>query len=111
MGVRSERFRAALAPWAGLVAGTLGGALAHQAGSEGVFDECNSSPGLVLIVCLVGLVIVGAGALESRGVFRGNAEGPARRLVAAVSIGTAALIAFAIVLPILASLVIPKCYA
>jgi len=113
MGVstRSERLREAFAPWAGLVAGTIGGAVAHQAGSEGVFDECASSPGLVIIVCLVGLAIVAVGALVSWPVFRTREEGPARRLVAAVSLATDALIAFAILLPVIASLVIPPCYA
>jgi hypothetical protein len=113
MGVsgRWERFRDAFAPWAGLAAATLGGAFAHQVGSQGVFDECNSSPGLVLVVCLIGIAIAGAGALESWGVFRSSGEGPARKLVAAVSLATVALVAFAIILPIVASLVIPACYA
>jgi hypothetical protein len=111
MGVRSERFREGFAPWAGLVTATIGGGFAHQVGSEGVFDECNSSPGLVLVVCAIGLLVVAVGALESWGVFRSEAQGPARHLVAAISVGTDALVAFAVILPILASLVIPGCYA
>jgi hypothetical protein len=112
MGVsgRWERFREGFAPWAGLAAGTLGGALAHQVGSQGVFDECNSSPALVLTVCAIGLFIIAAGAVESWGVFRADAEGPARRLVAAISLGTGALVVFAILLPAIASMVIPACY-
>ena len=113
MGVSGsgERFRGAFAPWAGLVAGVLGGAFAHQIGSEGVFDECNSSPALVIVVCLVGLAIIAVGALQSWPVFRADAEGPARRLIATVSLATDALVAFAIILPVVASLVIPQCYA
>ena len=113
MGVsgRWERFRAGFAPWAGLVAATLGGALAHQAGSQGVFDECNSSPALVLVICLVGIVIVALGALESWPIFRSRTDGPARQLLAAISVGTAALVVFAVILPVIASLVIPRCFA
>jgi len=113
MGVsgRYERFREAFAPWAGLAAGMLGGAIAHQAGSEGVFDECNSSPGLVIVACLVGLAIIAAGALLSWPVFRARSEGPARRLIATISLGTDALVGFAVLLPIIASFVIPRCYA
>jgi hypothetical protein len=112
MGVsgRWERLRGAFAPWAGLVAATFGGALSHQAGSEGVFDECNSSPGLVLVVCLVGLAIIAVGAFESWLVARAGAEGPSRRLVATVSLGTAGLVAFAVILPIIAAAVIPGCF-
>ena len=113
MGVssRGERFREAFAPWAGLVGGILGGAFAHQVGSQGVFDECNSSPALVIVVCLIGLAIIAVGALQSWPVFRTDTEGPARRLIATVSLATDALVAFAIVLPVIASLVIPQCYA
>ena len=112
MGVsgRTERFRDRFAPWAGLAAATVGGALAHQVGSQGVFDECHSSPALVIVVGLIGIVIAAVGALESRGVFQSEGEGPARRLVAAVSLGSAALVSFAILLSVIASLVIPGCF-
>jgi hypothetical protein len=113
MGVssRREHLREAFAPWAGLVSGVIGGAFSHQAGSQGVFDECNSSPGLVILVCLVGLAIIAIGALESWPIARRQSEGPARRLIATISLATDALIAFAILLPVIAALVIPKCYA
>ena len=109
MGV-SAKFRDTFAPWAGLVAATLGGALAHQVGSQGVFDECNSSPELVIVVGLIGIAIVVVGALESQGVFRSESEAPARKLVAAVSLGAAAFVSLAIILAVLASLVIPGCF-
>jgi hypothetical protein len=113
MGVTSrwQRFRDTFAPWAGLTAATLGGAFAHQVGSEGVFDECASSPSLVLVVCLIGALIAAVGALQSWAVFRSNTEAPARKLIAAISLGTAALVGFAVFLPILASLMIPQCHA
>ena len=113
MGVsgRWERFRDAFAPWSGLALGTVAGAFAHQVGSEGVFDECASSPGLVLTVCIIGAAIAALGALESWTIFRSDTEGPARKFVATISVGTAALVGFAVFLPIVASLVIPQCHA
>ena len=110
MGV-SAKFRDTFAPWAGLAAATLGGALAHQVGSQGVFDECNSSPELVIVVGLIGIAIVMVGALESYGVFRSDSEAPARKLIAAVSLGAAAFVSLAIILAVTASLVIPGCFA
>ena len=113
MGVseRTRRFREGFAPWAGLAAATLGGAIAHQVGSEGVFDECNSSPALVIVVGLIGIAIAAAGAFESWGVFQSESEGPARKLLAAVSLGAAGFVSLAIVYAIIASLVIPACFA
>jgi hypothetical protein len=108
---RWHGFRDAFAPWAGLAAATLGGAFSHQVGSDGVFDECASSPGLVLTVCFIGAAVAAVGAFESWAVFRTDAEAPARKLIAAVSLGTAALVTFAVFLPIVASLVIPQCHA
>ena len=112
MGVsgRWERFRDAFAPWSGLALGTLAGAFAHQVGSEGVFDECNSSPALVVTVAAIAAVVLAIGALQSWGVFRSDAEGHARKLVAIISVGTAVLVAYAIFLPLVASLVIPACF-
>jgi uncharacterized membrane protein YidH (DUF202 family) len=113
MGVsdRWEHLRDGFAPWAGLAAATLGGGFAHQVGSESVFDECASSPELVLTVCIIGAAIAALGALESWTVFRSDSEAPARKLIATVSLGTAALVVFAVCLPIVASLVIPQCHA
>ena len=76
-----------------------------------MFDECNSGPLFVIVVCAVGLAIIAIGALLSWPVFRSGTEGPVRRLIATVSLATDALVAFAILLPAIASLVIPRCYA
>lgn len=98
-------------PWAGLVAGTIGAALAHQFGSEGTFDDCAAiSPVPLLVVSLIGLAFAIAGGVGSWGVLRDESEGPARRVIATVSVGAAALFIFAILLPMVASLVIPPCY-
>ena len=99
-------------PWAGIAGAALGGGLAHQIGSDTVLNDClDGSPTVVLLACLLGLIIVGAGAFGSWIVWRGDREGPARRLIASVSLMTAALLAFAITLPMFASLIIPRCYS
>lgn len=98
-------------PWAGLVAGIVGGALAHQFGSDGTFDDCAViSPVPLLIIALLSLALVVVGGLESLRVVRSESETPARRVVAIVSIGMAALFIMAIVLPMIASLVLPPCF-
>ena len=109
--MRSERIRDRFMPWAGLALGTLGAGLAHQIGAEATFQDCQfSSPAIVILGAIVGLLLVGLGALGSWRVYGGDGEGPARRLVATVSMMACALFALAIVLPIIASLVIPRCW-
>lgn len=100
------------APWAGIALGALGLGLAHQLGSDNVFNDCRSaSPAVVLIACLAGLVIIAAGAAISWKVWRRHDEGPARKLIASVSLMIAGLFAFALLLPMIASLVLPACHA
>jgi hypothetical protein len=101
-----------LLPWAGLVLGALGGGLAHQVGSDSTFNDCAfASPVIVWIGGLAGLSIVLAGAALSWSVWRRRTEGPARRLIAGVSMMTATLLTLAIILPLIAALVIPPCHA
>ena len=108
---RSSEIRDLFMPWAGLVAGTIGGALAHQFGSEDVFNSCRAiSPVPLLIVCVVSLLLVVAGGWESWRVVRADAETPARKIVGIISVGCIALFAMAILLPMVASLVIPPCF-
>ncbi|HYI43810.1 MAG TPA: hypothetical protein VD768_09335 [Sphingomicrobium sp.] len=98
-------------PWAGLVAGMGGAGLAHQVGSEGMFNDCAAvSPGPILIVSLIGLALTAAGAFASLRVYREKSDRSSRHLIATVSLGLAALFAMAILLPMVASLVIPPCY-
>ena len=100
------------APWSGLVVGLAGTGLVHQFGSEATFNHCAAaSPVPILIGSIVGIVVTFAAALESWRVARNSSEGPSRRLVGIVSVGTAALFVMAMLLPMIASLVIPQCFA
>jgi hypothetical protein len=107
----SERIRDGFMPWAGLALGTTGFFLAHQLGSDATFQDCRvGSPWIVIVATLLGLALVGAGTLGSWRVYAADSEGPARRLVAAVSLMACALFAIGILLPFLAALVIPRCW-
>ena len=99
-------------PWAGMIGGSLGFALAHQIGSDSVFNNCDAaSPWAVIIGTLIGLLLIGGGAFSSWGVMRGRGEGPARQLIATVSVLACALFLLAIVLPAIAAMIIPRCFA
>jgi hypothetical protein len=107
----SGEMRDLFMPWAGLVAGTIGAGIAHQFGSEGTFNSCiGISPVPLLIVSAICLLLIAVGGLESWRVVRGDAETPARKIVAIISLGCVALFVLAILLPMVASLVIPPCY-
>ena len=108
----SERIRDTFMPWAGLALGTTGFFLAHQLGSDSTFQDCRvGSPWIVILGTVLGLVIIAAGALGSWRVYAAQAEAPARRLVALVSLLSCALFAMATILPFIAALVIPQCWA
>jgi hypothetical protein len=108
---KRQAFKFHFMPWAGLVGGLLGAGLTHQIGSEGMFNDCAAiAPVPILLTGLVGLALVASGAFASWTVFRGKAEVPTRKLVSTISLGSAALFAMAILLPMVASLVIPQCY-
>jgi hypothetical protein len=110
--VKSERIRDRFMPWAGLALGTLGAGLAHQIGSDSTFQDCQfSSPSVVFLGTIIGIVLVTLGALWSWRVYAAESETPARKLVAVVSLMACGLFALAIVLPFIASLVIPRCWA
>ena len=110
--MRTERIRDRFMPWAGLALGTLGGGLAHQIGAESTFQDCAfSSPLMVVVATILGLALVALGALGSWSIYSADAETPARRMVAAVSLMACAIFAVAIILPLIASLVIPRCWA
>ena len=99
-------------PWAGLALGTLGGVLAHQIGSDSTFQDCRvGSPLIVIIATILGLVLVALGALGSWRVYAADGEAagaPAGRDRVADG---CAIFALAIILPFIASLVIPRCWA
>ena len=109
--MKKAEARDLLMPWAGLIAGLIGMAVVHQVGSEGVFDSCAVvSPVPLLIVAVLGIALALAGGLASLGVLRGDSETPVRKLVATISLGMVGLFAFAMLLPMIASLVIPPCF-
>ncbi len=108
---RAEEMRVVFMPWAGLVAAIVGGVLAHQFGSQGTFNNCAAiSPLPLLIVSALSLLLVILGGLESWRVVKADSETPARKVVAIVSVGLAALFMMAILLPVIASLMLPPCF-
>jgi phosphoglycerol transferase MdoB-like AlkP superfamily enzyme len=110
--VNTERARDRFMPWGGLALGTLGVALAHQLGGDSTFQKSDlGSPWIVIIGTIVGLALIATGAFASWRVFGAEGEAPARRLIATVSLMAAALFALAILLPFVAAMVIPPCWA
>ena len=108
----SERIRDGFMPWAGLALGTTGYFLAHQIGSDATFQDCTvGSPWIVILGTIIGLAIIGAGAFGSWGIYAAHGESPARRLIAVVSLMATALFAIGVILPFIAALVIPRCWA
>ena len=108
----SERIRDGFMPWAGLALGTVGYFLAHQLGSDSTFQDCRvGSPWIVLVAMLASLLVIALGALGSWRVYDSKGEGPARRLVAIVGLLACVLFAIGVVLPFIAALVIPQCWA
>ena len=99
-------------PWAGLALGTLGYFVQHQLGSDASFQDCSvASPWIVILATIIGLLIISAGALGSWRIFASRSEPPARRLVAAVGLMACSLYAIGTILPFIAALVIPRCWA
>ena len=99
------------APWAGLVVGVTAWAVAHQFGADGMFDDCGAfAPGPLLLVAAIAIVVTAFAGFLSWGAFRRKGTGDARRVIAVVSVGLAALFCLAIIYPILAALIIPPCF-
>jgi hypothetical protein len=110
--VNGERARDRFMPWAGLALGTTGFFLAHQLGSDSTFQDCRvGSPLMVTIGTIAGLLIIGLGALGSWRVYGADGEGPARRMVAIVSMLACIFFTMAVILPLIASMIIPRCWA
>jgi hypothetical protein len=107
-----RRFRDGFMPWAGLALGTTGFFLAHQLGSNATFQDCRvGSPWFVIAGTIIGLALIILGALGSWRIYATSGEASVRRVIAAVSLMSAALFALAIILPVIAALVIPQCWA
>ena len=110
--MKTERMRDQFMPWGGLALGTAGYFIAHQIGSDAVFQDCVASdPWLVFVAAIIGLALVGFGALMSYRIFSNAAEAPSRKLVAVVSLLSCALYVRALLLPVIAALIIPQCWA
>jgi hypothetical protein len=110
--VNTERIREGFMPWAGLALGTVGYFITHQLGSDSTFQDCRvGSPMMVVVAMIVGLAIIGLGALGSWRVYAGDGETPSRRLVSTVGLLACALYAMGVVLPFIAAMVIPRCWA
>jgi hypothetical protein len=98
-------------PWAGLAIGIVSAAVVHQFGSEGVFDHCKPiSPVPLIVVALIGIAVTIGAGVASWGVIRGEDETQARKVVAVISVGSAALFVFSMILPVIAAVVLPPCY-
>ena len=110
--MKTTSIRDGFMPWAGLALGTAGYFFAHQLGSDSTFQDCRvGSPLIVLLGTVLGLAIIGAGALGSWRVYAAESEAPARRLIAAVGLLACCLYAIGVVLPLIAALIIPRCWA
>jgi hypothetical protein len=110
--VNTDRIRDGFMPWAGLALGTTGFFVAHQLGSDATFQDCRvGSPLIVIVGTILGLALIAGGALGSWRIYAAEGEGPARRLVAVVSLLATALFALGVLLPFIAALVIPRCWA
>lgn len=110
--MKTEPIRDGFMPWSGLALGTTGYFLTHQLGSDSTFQDCRvGSPLMVIVATITGLAIIALGALGSWRVYEGEGEGPARRLVSIVGLLACALYAMGVILPFIASLVIPRCWA
>jgi len=106
---RSTSIFEAFMPWAGLVVGLVAAGFVHQFGSDSTFDHCEAmTPVPLFIVAVVGLVAtLGAGFVSWQGVRTSDGT---RRAVSVISVGMAALFAFAIILPVIATMLIPRCF-
>lgn len=102
-----------MAPWLGILAAGVGWGLAHQVASNAVFDDCRVGDGwFVALVCLAGLIITLAGGYYSYDVWRqGDKESEGRRFLGLLGAFLAALAAFAILLPALSWVLLPRCVA
>lgn len=107
---RSSNLAQLMSPWAGLILGVLAVAFVHQFGSDSTFDKCAAVvPGPVLAVAAVGLLVCAASGFISWRSLRGE-DIPSRRVVAVISVGCTAVLGLAILLPMIATLMLPPCF-
>ena len=108
---RAAQIRDNLMPWMGLAGGGTTYALFHQIGSDGAFQNCALvSPWGVLIAGLLSIVaIAGSGWLSWRAA-RAAGEGGTRWFIGTISSMLTVLLLFATILPMIAALLIPRCF-
>ena len=110
--MKVKSIRDGFMPWAGLALGTTGYFLTHQVGSDSTFQDCRvGSPLVVILAMIAGLAVIALGAFWSWAVYSSREESPARRLIAVVGLVVCALYTIGVVLPAIASLMIPRCWA
>ncbi len=101
-----------LAPWLGMVGAAMGWILAHQLGSNTVFDDCRvGDGGFVLMTGLLGLSFVIGGGYFSWDVWRRAEETEGRRFIGLLGFLLALLTGFAIILQTASGLKLPACAA
>ena len=97
-------------PVIGIVLVAAGWALAHQLGSDSVFDDCASSGGVtVVLASLLGLLVVALGGLYC--LPGSDMAGSGRRFLGILGALLALIAGFSIVLQIAAGLILPACAA
>ena len=100
----------AFKPWTGLVVGIISVAFVHQFGSDSTFDKCAVVvPGAVFAVATAGFILCTISGIISFRSIKGETN-LSRRVVAVISAGCAAFFGFAILLPMIATLVLPPCF-
>jgi hypothetical protein len=103
-------FREAFTPWAGLIVSLIAVAFVHQFGSGNSFDHCwAAAPLPILVVATLGLIACVIAGVVSWRSLRGEDE-IAGRVIATVSVGCAAVFGLAIILPMIATVVLPPCF-
>jgi hypothetical protein len=101
-----------MAPWLGLLGAGFGWGLAHQLGSNSVFDDCRTgTPLFIVAVSLVALLIALAGGYFSWDIWHRGKETEGRRFLGLLGTLLTAIASFAIVLQAVSSLIIPRCLA
>jgi hypothetical protein len=98
-----------LKPWAGLIAGMGAAGLQHQLVSDSMHFDCRYGD-YDLLVGLLALVVIAAGALVSWSAVRANPDPDStRRFVAHMSLMAAVLFALMVLWGIMAGAILPAC--
>jgi hypothetical protein len=94
-------------PILGILLVVAGWFAAHQAGSDGIYDQCARGGSYVIVVSLIGLLVTAAGGLYCYLATRGGGSG--RRFFGLTGALLGVLAGFATVLQIVAGFIIPAC--